>query len=153
MDNFKLHAGKPFLFKEKLAQQLSLSQSLHQSFVEKRFWFCSMDIGEWEEVEIFIEGDGEGPGESFIKIAEQISVQWPGHVDTALGYLQTFMPAQHLDGYHLSSILIGTISTINEVAVCGFSLSFVYGDYPDAFQFKVKYKKDGWPIGFEGGPL
>lgn len=35
----------------------------------------------------------------------------------------------------------------------GFTLTFIYGDYPQAFQYKIKFKSDGWPIGFEGGPL
>ena len=26
-------------------------------------------------------------------------------------------------------------------------------DGPFEFQYKVKFKEDGWPIGFEGGPL
>ncbi len=29
----------------------------------------------------------------------------------------------------------------------GFTLTFIYGDYPQAFQYKIKFKSDGWPIG------
>jgi hypothetical protein len=41
---------------------------------------------------------------------------------------------------------------VDDYIFSGFSLAFIY-DGPFEFQYKVKCKEDGWPIGFEGGPL
>lgn len=56
------HRNRPFRLDEDWAQKLRLSQPLnHQKHVLAPYWFCSIDIGEWEEVEIFIARDEGGP--------------------------------------------------------------------------------------------
>lgn len=149
--------SRPFRLGENWTQKLRLSQPLNHQDNQKHIlapqWFCSIDIGEWKEVEIFIEGDERGPNKRLIEKTQQIGNECPKYVQAALKYLDTFMPTQKADGYELSSISFGMIVTVDAAVLQGFSLSFLYGDDLEAFQFKVKFKEDGWPIGFEGGPL
>lgn len=35
----------------------------------------------------------------------------------------------------------------------GFTLTFIYGDYPQAFQYKIKFKSDDGRLEFEGEPF
>lgn len=138
------------------AKQLKLSNSFCENDTEHYFtkqWFCGIDIGEWEEVEIFIGGNSEKPDEEFVEMADQILKQFHMHLRRALDYLKELMPGQESKGYYLSTVTFGRILNFDEYLLSGFTLAFVYGDYPDAFQYKVKFKNDGWPIGFEGGPL
>lgn len=100
-----------------------------------------------------MEGSRKKPDEFTLEMAEKMMNQLSIHIKTALGYLKRFMPEQEASGYYLFSITFGYILTIEGSMLRGFSLLFVYGDYPEAFQFKVKFKENGWPIGFEGGPL
>jgi len=148
---------KKFSFKETLFEKLVLSQSIHGKPDENGFlkseWFCCINIGEWEEVEIFVEGSREGPDELTLEMAEEMMNQLSAHIKTALGYLKRFIPVQEASGYDLLSVTFGSILTIEGSMLRGFSLLFIYGDDLEAFQFKVKFKQNGWPIGFEGGPL
>lgn len=85
-------------------------------------------------------------------MAEQIFNQLPQHLSCALKYLKEFFPAQEVDDFYLSTISFGKMVNFNDHIISGFTLAF-YGDYPYEFQYKVKFKEDGWPIGFEGGPI
>lgn len=155
--NLSSNGDKEFSFKETLFGKLVLSQSIHGKPDENGFlkseWFCCTDIGEWEEVEIFLEGSREKPDELTLTMAEEMMKQLSTHIKTALGYLKRFIPVQEVSDYYLLSITLGSILTIEGSVLRGFSLLFVHGDDSEAFQFKVKFKEDGWPIGFEGGPL
>lgn len=116
-------------------------------------WFCSTDIEEWADVEIFVQGNMEKPYEEFVVMAGKILDHSPQHLDHALKYLKQFFPAQEVEDYDLSTISFGKFINYDEYLFKGFTVSFIYGDYPYAFQYKVKFKENGWPIGFEGGPL
>lgn len=154
--------------KERLEEKLILSNELVSegeyekrsniiSIVEKEWilkeWFCSVDIGEWEDVEIIIHGSNEAPVEELLSLADRLFKQIGIHLEKALVYLKKFIPSQEIDNYDLSTITIGRIVNFDDSILLGFSIHFVYGDYPYAFQYKVKFKEDGWPIGFEAGPL
>ena len=155
--------------KEILNKQLILSKSLTQNEADKlkltncnyeseednflpKQWFCSLDIGEWEEVEIFVQGNTENPSEEFIELAGEIFSQLPQHINRALNYLKIFFPAHEIEDYYLATISFGRIINFDDHLFSGFTVAF-YSERPHEFQYKVKLKKDGWPIGFEGGPL
>lgn len=104
-------------------------------------------------VEIIAHGNDEVPYEEFIEMAGEIFNQLHVHLSRAFEYLKKFFPTQEVDDYDLSTITFGQILNFDNYIISGFTLAFVYGDYPDTFQYKVKFKDDGWPIGFEGGPL
>jgi hypothetical protein len=115
-------------------------------------WFCSMNIGEWEDVEVIIQGNNENPNVESIDMAEKIFDELYLHISCALKYLQKFFPNQEMKNYYLSTISLGKMANIDDYILPGFSLAFIYdGNYE--FQYKVKFKDNGWPIGFEGGPL
>ena len=137
------------------AKQLNLSNTYfedeEENFLPKQ-WFCSMPIAQWEGVEIFVQGDSEKPYAKFIDLAERIFDQLHQHVSSALKYLKNFFPAQEVDDFYLTTISFGKILNFDDHILSGFSLAF-YSEYPNEFQYKVKFKEDGWPIGFEGGPF
>ena len=75
------------------------------------------------------------------------------HISRALKYLKEFFPTREVDDYDLSAISFGKMINFDDYLFRGFTIAFIYGDYPYEFQYKVKFKENGWPIGFEGGPL
>lgn len=123
-----------------------------ESYLPKQ-WFCGIDIEGWEDVEIFVQGNMEKPYEEFIEMAGKILDNSHQHLSQALKYLKQFFPSQEVDDYDLTAISFGKIINFDENLFRGFTIAFIYGDYPYAFQYKVKFKENGWPIGFEGGPL
>ena len=151
--NKNLILSKPLNKNE--AKSLNLSNT-HFNYEEEnplpKQWFCSINIGEWEDVEIIVQGNNEKPYTEFIEMAEQIFNQLHQHLSRALKYLKEFFPALEVDDFYLSTISFGNMVNFTEHIISGFSVAF-YGDYPYDFQYKVKFKEDGWPIGFEGGPL
>ncbi|MEY8349551.1 hypothetical protein AALF16_14805 [Bacillus cereus] len=170
MSHFELNQSKYAIanFKGILHEKLILSKQLNKNEAKKlklsntdyeykscvpKHWFCSIDIGDWEDVEIIVHGNNEKPYKEFIDMAEQIFNQFYIHLSRSLKYLKKFFPTQEVDGYYLSTITFGQLSNFDDYVLSGFTLAFVYGDYPNAFQYKVKFKDDEWPIGFEGGPL
>ena len=116
-------------------------------------WFCSIDIEGLGDVEIFVQGNMEKPYEEFIEMAGKTLDNLHQHLSSALKYLKEFFPTQEVDDYDLSSISFGKMVNFDDCLFSGFTIAFIYGDYPYAFQYKVKFKENGWPIGFEGGPL
>ena len=141
--------------KEFLEKQLILSKPLtkseEDSFLPKQ-WFCSLDIGEWEEVEIFVQGDDENPYKACIDIAEDVFKDVSTHISRALKYLKEFFPNQKSEDYYLSTISFGKMINFDDHLFTGFTICF-YSEHPHEFQYKVKFKENGWPIGFEGGPM
>ncbi|MBE2978546.1 hypothetical protein [Priestia megaterium] len=153
-------------FKQNWYQKLFLSRPLDENATEKwnsceyeaevpftRQWFCSANIGEWEEVEIIVEGNSEKPYEEFVEMADCILKQLHIYLKRALEYLKQFIPIQKSGAYYLSTVTFGRLLNFDSNILAGFTVASVYGDYPNAFQYKVKFNKNGWPIGFEGGPL
>ncbi|MCM3794276.1 hypothetical protein M3690_13300 [Priestia megaterium] len=153
-------------FKQKGYQKLVLSKPLDEHAAEKwnsseyeaevpvtRQWFWSTDIGEWKEVEITVEGNSEKPYEEFVEMADCILEQLHIYLKRSLKYLKQFISSQKFSVYYLSAVSFGRLLNFDGHILAGFSLAFVYGDYPNAFQYKVKFNRSGWPIGFEGGPL
>lgn len=116
-------------------------------------WYRSADLGKWEGVEVWVDGGPEAPSREMLELLEQVVSRYPEHLAGALRYLREFFPHQPEEDYELMYLSIGQFRSYEGRPVTGFTLEFVYGDYPDAFQYKVKFKADGWPIGFEGGPL
>lgn len=116
-------------------------------------WFCSIQIGDWEEVEVIVHGNHQQPDDQFLLLAESIFAQFPRHLQQTFRYLKTFFPHLEAGEYKLSTVTIGHFFTFEGSRLPGFTLAFIYGEYPEAFQYKVKFKADGWPMGFEGGPL
>lgn len=141
--------------KEFLEKQLILSKPLtkneEDSFLPKQ-WFCSLDIGEWEEVEIFVQGDDEKPSKACIELAYEIFKDISHHISRAIKYLMEFFPNHKTEDYYLSTISFGKMINFDDHLFTGFTIAF-YSEYPQEFQYKVKFKGDGWPIGFEGGPM
>ncbi|WP_342719983.1 hypothetical protein AAG068_28990 (plasmid) [Bacillus paramycoides] len=124
----------------------------YEKYLIKERWFCSINIGEWEDVDIIIEGNNKNPNVEIVDMAEKIFDELYLHISCALKYLQKFFPNQEMKNYYLSTISFGKIANIDDYILPGFSLAFIYeGTYE--FQYKVKFKDNGWPIGFEGGPL
>ncbi|CAH0324494.1 hypothetical protein [Priestia megaterium] len=153
-------------FKQKGYQKLLLSKALDENVAEKwnisgyesevpvtRQWFWSTDIGEWQEVEVTVEGNSEKPYEEFVEMADCILKQLHIYLKRSFEYLKQFISTQKSSVYYLSSVSFGRLLNFDEHILTGFSLVFVYGDYPNVFQYKVKFNRSGWPIGFEGGPL
>lgn len=155
--------------KEILEKQLILSKPLTKNEVEKlnlannnfeneednflpKQWFCRVDIEEWEEVEIFVQGDDKKPYFSCIELTEKIFKDLPQHISRALNYLKEFFPTQQSEDYYLSAISFGRMINFDDQLYTGFAIAF-YSEQPHEFQYKVKFKDNGWPIGFEGGPL
>lgn len=123
-----------------------------ENFLPKQ-WFCSIDIEGWGDVEIFVQGNMEKPYEEFIEMAGKILDNLQQHISRALKYLKEFFPTREVDDYDLSAISFGKMINFDDYLFRGFTIAFIYGDYPYEFQYKVKFKENGWPIGFEGGPL
>ena len=143
-------------FKNLLNKKLILSIPLSKDEDENsqlQQWFCSIDIEGWKDVEIFIQGNMENPYEEFIEMAGKILDNLQQHLNRALKYLKEFFPTQEIDDYDLSTISFGKMANFDEYLLRGFAIAFIYEDYSYEFQYKVKFKEDGWPIGFEGGPL
>ena len=111
-----------------------------------------MNIGEWEDVEIIIQGNNENPEVRIIELAERIFDELHLHISRALAYLHKFFPNQEINSYYLSTISFGNMANFDSYIFSGFSLAFIYEGHFE-FQYKVKFKENGWPIGFEGGPL
>ncbi|WP_088291743.1 hypothetical protein [Ureibacillus sinduriensis] len=160
MTNFKDILQKDLILSRPLSKneidKLTLANSILEEEEEPclpKQWFCSIDLEEWTDVEIFVQGNMEQPYEEFIEIAGNILDNSPQHVDRALKYLKRFFPAQEEGDYELSAISFGKFVNFDEYLFKGFTIAFIHGDYPYAFQYKVKFKENGWPIGFEGGPL
>lgn len=126
-------------------------ESEEDNFLPKQ-WFCSMDIVDWEEVEIFIQGDERKPYISCIEMAEKVLKDIPQHISRALNYLKEFFPAQQSEDYYLSAISFGRMINFDDQLYTGFTIGF-YSEKPHEYQYKVKFKENGWPIGFEGGPM
>jgi hypothetical protein len=116
-------------------------------------WFCSIDIEEWGDVEVFVQGDTEKPFEEFVEMAGKILDNLHQHLSRALKYLKEFFPTQEVDDYDLFSMSFGKMVNFDDYLFRGFTIAFIYGVFPYEFQYKVKFKENGWPIGFEGGPL
>ncbi|PED58194.1 hypothetical protein COF68_28230 [Bacillus toyonensis] len=111
----------------------------NEKYLIQERWFYSVNIGEWEDVEI-------------IEMAEKIFDELHLHISRALKYLQEFFPNQEMKNYYLSTICFGKMVNFDDYIFSGFSLAFIFDGHFE-FQYKVKFKEDGWPIGFEGGPL
>ncbi|OKO50756.1 hypothetical protein ABH17_028065 (plasmid) [Bacillus toyonensis] len=111
----------------------------NEKYLIQERWFYSINIGEWEDVEI-------------IEMAEKIFDELHLHISRALKYLQEFFPNQEMKNYYLSTICFGKMVNFDDYIFSGFSLAFIFDGHFE-FQYKVKFKEDGWPIGFEGGPL
>ena len=69
-------------------------------------WFCSIDIEEWGDVEIFVQGSMEKPYEEFIEMAGKILDNLHQHLSSALKYLKEFFPTQEVHDYDLSSEIV-----------------------------------------------
>ena len=138
------------------AKKLNLANTYFRDEEENSLpkqWFCSIDIEGWKDVEVFVQGNMGEPYEEFIEMAAEILDNLHQHLSRALKYLKEFFPTQEVDDYDLSTISFGKMVNFDEYLFRGFTIAFIYGDYPYAFQYKVKIKENGWPIGFEGGPL
>ena len=143
-------------FKQNGYEKLVLSKPLDENEAEvpvTRRWFWSTDIGEWEEVEITIEGNSEKPYEEFVEMADCILKQLHIYLKRSFEYLKQCISIQKFSVYYLSAVSFGQLLNFDGHILAGCSLAFVYGDYPNVFQYKVKFNRSGWPIGFEGGPL
>ncbi len=164
MDYFEIKDVKDFLLKNLIlsksltnndAKRLNLSNTYledeEENFLPKQ-WFCSLAIAQWEDVEIFVQGDNDRPCAKFFDLAERIFDQLHQHVSSAFMYLKNFFPAQEVDDFYLSTITFGKIINFDDRIFTGFSIAF-YSEHPKEYQYKVKFKEDGWPIGFEGGPF
>lgn len=171
MDSFELNKSKDIVanIKDILHHKLNLVKPLthdeikqinlvnppvydSEQYLIKEQWLYRMNIGEWEDVEIIIQGSNENPDMAIVELAEKIFEELHLHISRALNYLQKFFPTQELKNYFLSTISFGKMVNVDDYIFSGFSLAFIY-DGPFEFQYKVKFKEDGWPIGFEGGPL
>ncbi|MER2262022.1 MAG: hypothetical protein ABS934_08385 [Psychrobacillus sp.] len=139
------------ILEKKLILSKSLTKSEEDNFLPK-LWFCSLDVGEWEEVEIFVQGDDEKPSKACIELAEEIFKEISQHISRALKYLMEFFPNQKSEDYYLSTISFGKMINFDDHLFTGFTMAF-YSEQPYEFQYKVKFKANGWPIGFEGGPM
>lgn len=151
--NEKLILDKP-LTKDEVEKSNLVNPPVHENekYLIQERWFCSINIGEWEDVEIIIQGDNEKPNVEIIETAEKIFDKLHLHISFALKYLQKFFPNQEMKKYYLSTMCFGKMVNFDDYIFSGFSLAFIFdGDFE--FQYKVKFKDDGWPIGFEGGPL
>lgn len=171
MDSFELNKSKYIVanIKDILHHKLNLVKPLthdeikqinlvnppvydSEQYLIKEQWLYRMNIGEWEDVEIIIQGSNENPDMAIVELAEKIFEELHLHISRALNYLQKFFPTQELKNYFLSTISFGKMVNVDDYIFSGFSLAFIY-DGSFEFQYKVKFKEDGWPIGFEGGPL
>ncbi|MCS5501190.1 hypothetical protein NY607_08680 [Lysinibacillus sp. A4] len=123
-----------------------------EKYLIQEQWLYSMNIGEWEDVEIIIQGNNENPEVRIIELAERIFDELHLHISRALAYLHKFFPNQEINSYYLSTISFGNMANFDSYIFSGFSLAFIYEGHFE-FQYKVKFKENGWPIGFEGGPL
>lgn len=124
----------------------------NEKYLIQKRWFYSINIGEWEDVDIIIQGNNENPDVEIIEMAEKTFNELHLHISCALKYLQKFFPNQEMKNYYLSTICFGKMVNFDDYIFSGFSLAFIYDGHFE-FQYKVKFKDDGWPIGFEGGPL
>jgi len=115
-------------------------------------WCYRINIGEWEDVDIIIQGNNNKPDSAIIEMAEKIFKELHLYISGALKYLQKFFPNQEIKNYYLSTICFGNMINFDDYIFSGFSLAFIF-DGQFEFQYKVKFKDNGWPIGFEGGPL
>lgn len=149
----KLILDKPLTKDE--VKKISLVNSTvyeNEKYLIQERWFYRINIGEWEDVEIFIQGNNEYPDAEIIEMAEIIFTELHLHISRALKYLQKFFPNQEIKNYYLSTIYFGKMVNFDNYIFSGFSLAFIFDGHFE-FQYKVKFKEDGWPIGFEGGPL
>ncbi|PGD41359.1 hypothetical protein COM36_33300, partial [Bacillus toyonensis] len=71
----------------------------NEKYLIQERWFYSINIGEWEDVEIFIQGNNENPDVEIIEMAEKIFDELHLHISRALKYLQEFFPNQEMKNY------------------------------------------------------
>lgn len=116
-------------------------------------WYTEVDVLEFSDVTLYISGDDNGPSSKCLILAEEIISNIDKHVNRAYEYLDGFLKDNLFEDAILVEIEVGEITFFNGNKVEGFNLNFIYGDYPMAFQYRVKFKKDGWIVGYEGGPL
>lgn len=148
----KLILAKP-LTKDQFKKIVNPSVYEKEKYLIQEQWLYSINIGEWEDVEITIQGSNEKPDAEIIEMAEKIFDELYLHISCALKYLQKFFPNQEIKNYYLSTICFGKIVNFDDYIFSGFSLSFLFEDDTFEYQYKVKFKDNGWPIGFEGGPI
>ncbi|UDK97129.1 hypothetical protein EYB33_12830 [Lysinibacillus sphaericus] len=150
----KLILAKP-LTKDQLKKINLVNPPVYEKekYLIQEQWLYSINIGEWEDVEITIQGSNEKPDAEIIEMAEKIFDELYLHISCALKYLQKFFPNQEMKNYYLSTICFGKMVNFDDYIFTGFSLSFLFDDDTFEYQYKVKFKDNGWPIGFEGGPI
>lgn len=90
-------------FEDILHKRLVLSRPLSKNEAEKlnltntyfgdeeenslpKQWFCSIDIEDWKDVEIFVQGSMEKPNEKFIEMAGKILDNFQQHLSRALKF-------------------------------------------------------------------
>ena len=61
-----------------------------EKYLIQEQWLYSMNIGEWEDVEIIIQGNNENPEVRIIELAERIFDELHLHISRALAYLHKF---------------------------------------------------------------
>ncbi|MDA2060872.1 hypothetical protein ORL59_04480 [Bacillus cereus] len=115
MDSLELNKSKYIVsnIKEILHKKLILDKPLTKDEVKKlklvnppvyekekyliqKRWFYSINIGEWEDVEIIIQGNNENPDMEIIEMAEKTFDELHLHISCALKYLQKFFPNQEM---------------------------------------------------------
>lgn len=131
--------------------KLTLRQ--HQEMFPQIEWSYNGEHGVWRDVTISIDGDENSADDQFIGLADRILEEFPVHLTRAFTYLEEFFPGQRREDYTLDSIWFGRFLMFQGHINKGFAIDFTYGVYPDAFQLRVKFREDGWPVGFAGGPL
>ncbi len=150
----KLILAKP-LTKDQLKKINLVNPPVYEKekYLIQEQWLYSINIGEWEDVEITIQGSNEKPDAEIIEMAEKIFDELYLHISCALKYLQKFFPNQEMKNYYLSTICFGKMVNFDDYIFTGFSLSFLFDDDTFEYQYKVKFKDNGLPIGFEGGSI
>lgn len=149
LDTYAIHD-----FKEIYGTKLVLWKAMrNREIFPANEWCYEFDQGVWKDAEIRIDGNEESPDEQFVGLADQILKEFPVHLKRAFDYLHEFFPGQKQENYIFDSVWFGRFLMFQGMINTGFAMEFTYGVYPDAFQFRVKFREDGWPVGFEGGPL
>ena len=121
-------------------------------------WFCSLDILDFEDIEIHIDGNDSKPYDRFLTLANNIINDFDFFYTRAIKYLNSFFP-NHNNEYILSELYIGKFIFNNTLLLEGISFNFIY----DELQYTVNFRYDDdfkynkfmsfWPIGFSVRPL
>lgn len=152
----ELNNDKPIIHNDK-KEEVHIEIKKHEQYPAKEYNCYPVYISdEFCDVEILIEGNEIGPKEEYLDLADLILKDIEKHISKAISYLRAYFNNHNTKDYYLDTITFGKFVDVKGFVFSGFTINFTYnydGNIYKTVNLKVKFKKDGWPIGIECGPV